>query len=110
MWGLIVCRLAGRALVQEALPVARMAVGESQFGFQRDEIGKLHRFLATRAATSPGVAAVSVDIAYAFPSLFRSSVISAVESAAPDPLPAVQAWCGRASQHLIPDPESGGTR
>lgn len=53
---------------------------------------------------------MSVDIADAFSSLYRSVVISAVETSAPELLPVVLAWCSRASVHMISDPDSGEVR
>ena len=108
--GGIIRRLVGRALVQEMLPVVRAAVGETQFGLQQDGTGRLHRVLTTIAATSPDVVVVSMDIADAFSSLFRSSVITAVAAAAPDLLPAVQAWLDQASMRMVPDADTGETR
>ena len=108
--GGIVRRLVGRAVVQELLPLIRESVGPAQFGLQQDGTGRLHRLLTATVATTPGVVVVSMDIADAFSSLFRSAVISAVETSAPDLLPAVRAWCSRASMHMIPDPDSGETR
>jgi len=82
--------MVGRAVVKEALPELKAAVGPQQFGLASDGCGSLHRALTSRVALKPGHVIVSMDVADAFSCISRDAVLEAVNKHCPILYPMVR--------------------